>query len=189
MSRDASVQKKELSLTSFILIVAAIVIPIRLFVAKPFIVSGTSMSPTFESWHYLIIDQLTYRLVREPQRGDVVVMKYPLDTSRYFIKRVVGVPGDTVILNGTSVTIKNKLKPEGVALAEPYVAELNKSESEMITELQEGEYYALGDNRAASADSRVWGVLPRKDIVGRAFVRLFPFTQIEYLPGAFAHHD
>jgi signal peptidase I len=116
-------------------------------------------------------------------------MKYPLDTSRYFIKRLIGLPGDTVIIKGSDVIIKNKAHPDGIALAEPYVAEANKADNNLVEELQADEYYALGDNRGASADSRVWGTLPRKDIVGRAFVRLFPFTQIDYLPGSFEHHD
>ncbi len=175
-------EKKELSLLSFILIVIAIVVPIRLFIAKPFIVSGTSMSPTFESWHYLIIDQLTYRF-SEPQRGDVIVMRYPLDTSRYFIKRIIGLPGDTVIIEGTVVTIQNAQHPEGMTLSEPYVAEINKSENHIVTQLATDEFFVLGDNRGASADSRYWGILPRKDIVGQAYIRLFPFTQIDYLPG------
>lgn len=175
-------EKKELSLLSFILIVIAIVVPVRIFIAKPFIVSGTSMSPTFESWHYLIIDQVTYQL-REPERGEVIVMKYPLDTSRYFIKRIIGLPGDTVIINGSGITIKNAENKDGVLLSEPYVADINKSENHLITELGPDEYYVMGDNRGASADSRYWGTLPKKDIVGRAYVRLFPFTQIEYLPG------
>ena len=176
-------EKKELSLLSFILIVIAIVLPVRFFIAKPFIVSGTSMSPTFESWHYLIIDQVTYKL-SEPARGDVIVMRYPLDTSRYFIKRIIGLPGETVIIEGSDVTIKNAAHPEGIKLVEPYIAEENKTENHLVVTLSDNEYYVLGDNRGASADSRYWGTLPKNDIVGRAFVRLFPFTQIGYLPGA-----
>lgn len=176
-------EKKELSLLSFILIVIAIVVPVRIFIAKPFIVSGTSMSPTFESWHYLIIDQVTYNL-REPERGEVIVMRYPLDTSRYFIKRIIGLPGDTVIIDGSNVLIKNAEHPDGIKLDEPYIADSNKAENHLITTLAADEYYVMGDNRGASADSRYWGMLPKKNIVGRAYVRLFPFTQIGYLPGA-----
>ncbi|MFM2414869.1 MAG: hypothetical protein RI911_562 [Candidatus Parcubacteria bacterium] len=179
---ETSGKKKEVSLLTFILIVVAIVAPIRIFIAKPFIVSGASMSPTFESWHYLIIDQVTYQM-REPKRGEVIVMRYPLDTSRYFIKRIIGLPGDTVIIKGTEVTIRNKQHPEGMTLSEPYVAPENKAENQLVTELSDREYYVMGDNRGASADSRYWGTLPRKHIVGRAFVRLFPFTYIDYLPG------
>jgi signal peptidase I len=176
-------KEKNLSLVSFILTVVLIVVPIRLFIAKPFIVSGTSMYPTFDSWHYLIIDELTYQL-NAPKRGDVIVMKYPLDTSRYFIKRIIGLPGETVILDGSVVTIKNAAHPQGLALQEPYVHDEQKSDDHMVIELKDDEYFVMGDNRKASADSRYWGTLPTKDIVGRAFVRLFPFSLIEYMPGA-----
>jgi signal peptidase I len=176
-------KETNLSLISFVLTVIAIVVPIRVFVAKPFIVSGTSMYPTFDSWHYLIIDELTYRF-NAPERGDVIVMKYPLDTSRYFIKRIIGLPGETVILKGTTVTIKNKMHPEGMLLNESYLVESEKSEDDMAVELRQDEYFVMGDNRKASADSRFWGTLPKNDIIGRALVRLFPFTKIGYKPGA-----
>lgn len=171
------------SLISFILIILFIVLPIRFFVAKPFIVSGTSMSPNFESWHYLIIDELSYRF-DTPSRGDVVVMRYPLDTSRYFIKRVIGLPGETVRITGSTVTIINKEHPSGFALIEPYVAEANEAYNELEITLRDTDYFVMGDNRRASADSRYWGPLPKEDIIGRAYVRLFPFTQIELLPAA-----
>jgi signal peptidase I len=184
-SADAHGDKKEsASLLSFILIVLAIVLPIRYFVAKPFIVSGTSMYPNFDSWHYLIVDEFTYIFVREPQRGEVIVMKYPLDTSRYFIKRVIGLPGETVKISGSTVTIVNAEHPEGFTLEEGYVAPENMTQNEMSFTLQPTDYFVMGDNRRASADSRYWGPLPRVDIVGRAFVRLFPFTQIELFPAS-----
>ena len=82
-------------LVSFLLWAVIIVVPIRLWVAQPFIVSGESMVPTFENADYLIVDELTYHF-RDPQNGDVVIFKYPKDTTKYFIKRVIGIPGDTV---------------------------------------------------------------------------------------------
>ena len=100
------------SLAFFTLIVIAIVLPIRIYVAKPFIVSGTSMLNSFQTWNYLIVDQLTYRLA-QPQRGDVIVFRYPRDPSRFFIKRIIGLPDETVILKGTKVTIINKKYPKG----------------------------------------------------------------------------
>lgn len=180
----SSVEKTDFSLLSFIVVVLAIVLPIRFFVAKPFIVSGTSMYPNFDSWHYLIIDEFTYLFLHEPERGDVIVMKYPLDTSRYFIKRIVGLPGETVRILGSTVTIINAEHPEGFILKEPYVAPENQSDNEMQITLQPTDYFVMGDNRKASADSRYWGPLPRTDIVGRAFLRLFPFTAIETFPAA-----
>lgn len=180
ISRD---REGSLSLFAFLFVVLCIVLPVRFFVAKPFIVSGTSMFPTFDSWHYLIIDELTYRMY-EPQRGDVIVMKYPLDPGRYFIKRIIGLPGEKVILSEKSVTIENAAHPEGFVLNETYLDPANLTDNQMYITLKDDQYFVMGDNRAASADSRYWGPLPRKNIVGRAYFRLFPFNKIEYLPGA-----
>jgi signal peptidase I len=177
------VEKKDFSLLTFILIVLAIVIPIRIYVAKPFIVSGASMYPNLDSWHYLIVDQLSYHF-REPERGEVVVMLYPVDNSTYFIKRIIGLPGETVRISGSTVTIINKDNPSGFILDEPYVAAENHTVNEQEMHLQSTDYFVMGDNRKASADSRYWGPLPRSNIVGRAFIRLFPFTQIGILPAS-----
>lgn len=170
------------SLIFFALIVLIIVLPIRLYIAKPFIVSGTSMFPTFNTWHYLIIDQLTYKL-DEPKRGDVVVFRFPQNPSRFFIKRVIGLPGETVRLDGNTVTIINNESPDGFTLDEPYVDDAYTKESQLSMELGDNEYFVLGDNRKASADSRYWGPLEFERIVGRAYLRLFPFNSIDVLPG------
>ncbi|MAJ97393.1 MAG: signal peptidase I [Parcubacteria group bacterium] len=174
------------SLIFFALIVLIIVLPIRLYVAKPFIVSGTSMFPTFNTWHYLIIDQLTYKF-KEPTRGDVVVFRFPQNPSRFFIKRIVGLPLETVELNGNTVTIRNTEFPEGFTLDEPYVDDAYTKESQLVMELGDNEYFVLGDNRKASADSRYWGPLEFERIVGRAYLRLFPFNLVEVLPGETAY--
>lgn len=167
----------------FVLAVLIVVLPIRFFVAKPFIVSGASMDPTFATWHYLIIDQLSYRL-HEPARGDVITFRFPQDPSRFFIKRIIGLPGETVELNGYEVTIKNAEHPEGLVLDEPYVADKNQKRTNMIITLSDDEYFVMGDNRLESADSRYWGPLEKNRIIGRAFVRLFPFNEIGILPGS-----
>ncbi len=167
----------------FALIILVIVLPIRLFVAKPFIVSGTSMYPTFDTWHYLIIDQLTYRF-DEPQRGDVVVFRFPQNPSRFFIKRIIALPEETITLNGNEVRISNEAHPEGFILDEPYLSPDYLKGSQLTTTLGDDEYFVMGDNRKASADSRYWGPLELDRIVGRAYVRLFPFTTIDILPGS-----
>jgi signal peptidase I len=166
----------------FAIIVIAIVLPFRLFVAKPFLVSGTSMYPSFDTFHYLIVDQLTYR-IEGPERGDVIIFRFPQNPSRFFIKRIIGLPSETVELSGNTVTIKNDEHPEGFVLDEPYIAPENARVSEMSVTLGDDEYFVMGDNRKASADSRYWGPLERSRIVGRAFVRLFPFTELSILPG------
>ena len=167
----------------FSLFALLIVLPIRLFIAQPFIVSGASMETTFSTGQYLIVDQLTYHL-EEPQRGDVIIFRYPKDPSKFFIKRVIGVPGDTVNISGNEVKITNTAFPEGVVLDESYI--LSMKPNTTLTEiLGDGEYFVMGDNRDASSDSRAWGVLQRDNIVGRAFLRLFPLTKVGVLPGKY----
>lgn len=165
----------------FSLVALLIVLPIRLFIAQPFIVSGASMETTFSTGQYLIVDQLTYHF-DEPQRGDVIVFRYPKDPSKFFIKRVIGLPGDTISISGREVTLINAANPKGILLDETYVLDMKPSAT--LTEtLGEDEYFVMGDNRDASSDSRAWGVLQRDKIVGRAFLRLFPITKVGIFPG------
>lgn len=167
----------------FALIAIAIVLPIRIFVAQPFIVSGTSMIPTFVDKQYIIVDQISYRL-REPVRGDVVIFKFPNDPKKYFIKRMIGLPGDTVKIKGEEVQITPPSK-ETFTLDEPYVKNLGLSDISLT--LGDDEYFVMGDNRASSYDSRFWGPLPKDMLVGRALVRLLPFTDIGLLPGDYKY--
>lgn len=166
----------------FAVIALVIVIPFRMFIAQPFIVSGASMSPTFETGQYLIIDQLSYHF-DDPQRGDVIIFRFPEDTSKFFIKRVIGLPGETVELEGTDVVIIDRVTGERTRLEEPYVAAANLKDDFQTIELRNGEYFVMGDNRSASSDSRIWGPVPERMIVGRAFVRLLPASQFETHPG------
>ena len=155
---------------------------IRFFIAAPYIVSGASMEPNFHDWQYLIVDRLTYDF-KEPERGDIIIFDLPSDGGRALIKRVIGLPGDTVILTGQKVTISNAEHPEGFTLGEPYLDPKNLTgRNDMTVELGEGEYFVLGDNRRVSSDSRIWGTLPRKDIVGRVILRLYPLDKLGVLP-------
>jgi signal peptidase I len=167
-------------LVRFAIIAIIIVIPIRIFIAQPFIVSGSSMFPTFQDGQYLVVDEISYEL-GNPQRDDVVVFKYPNDTTKFFIKRVIGLPNETVKIDGSDVTIINKEHPEGFKLDQPFVE--NKSSNEMTYTLKADEYFVMGDNRSASSDSRYWGPVPRKLMVGRAFLRLLPINKIGIMPG------
>jgi len=166
----------------FSIIAILIVIPIRMFIAQPFIVSGASMDDTFHSGQYLIVDQVSYYF-EPPARGDVVVFRYPRDPSKFFIKRVIGVPGDTVNITNSAVTITNEDHPDGFVLDEPYITSMTPT-SPLTEELGEREYFVMGDNRDQSSDSRSWGVLQEERIIGRALVRLFPPNAVDYLPGA-----
>lgn len=186
LTENKVVEKKESEgqsfweLVRFAIIAIVIVIPIRIFIAQPFIVSGSSMFPTFQDGQYLVVDELSYEL-GNPQRDDVVVFKYPNDTTKFFIKRVIGLPNETVKIDGSDVTIINKEHPEGFKLDQPFVE--NKSSNEMTYTLKADEYFVMGDNRSASSDSRYWGPVPRKLMVGRAFLRLLPINKINIMPG------
>jgi signal peptidase I len=165
----------------FILTVIIIVVPIRTFIAQPFVVSGDSMLPTFHTGEYLIVDQITYKF-SEPERGDVIIFKFPNDHKRFFIKRIIGLPGETVELTGQDITIINEENPEGFTLSEPHIV-LQKDNAPSQITLGEEEYFAIGDNRTASFDSRAWGSLKKDLIIGRAFLRLIPIAGQNYLPG------
>lgn len=166
----------------FTLLALIIVLPIRLFIAQPFVVSGASMDDTFKNGEYLIVDEISYRF-RNPDRGEVIIFKYPFEQRRFLIKRVIGVPGDTVTIRGGSVSIINQEFPQGYTLEEPYVSSENKMPyTELKTVLEDGEYFVMGDNRSESSDSRLWGALDQRLIVGRPLVRLFPLNRISVLP-------
>ena len=158
-------------LIKLVLLSLLIVVPFRLYVAQPFIVDGASMDPTFETGDYLIVDELTYHF-KTPERGSVLIFKYPQDPRKSFIKRVIGLPDETVLISNGEVTIVNTQYPGGFVLEEPYV-ELSKKDS-LNYVLGPSEYFVLGDNRSSSADSRVWGPVPEKNIVGRPIIRFFP---------------
>ncbi len=168
-------------LVKFTFFAVIIILPIRFFIAKPFIVKGQSMDPTYHDGQYLLVDQISYRF-HEPQRGDIVVFKYPHDTREFYIKRIIGLPGETVRYEDGKVTILNSAHPKGFELDEPYIK--NMAFDSMGQEvLPDNEYFVMGDNRPASSDSRNWGTLNRRYIVGRPFIRLYPITQIGIYPG------
>ena len=166
----------------FALIALLIVIPIRWFVAQPFIVRGDSMVPTFMNNDYLIVDQLTYRF-EEPQRGDVIIMRYPKDPSVFFIKRIVGLPGETLQLQGKQIVISGGANPKPFVLDQSFIDPSRINEQYATYTLGPDEYFVMGDNRDESSDSRSWGNLPRADIVGRAVLRLWPLGQLGFFPG------
>lgn len=169
---------KDLFTLAFLIVV--VVIPIRVFVASPFIVDGASMHPTFENLDYLIVDELIYA-VRPPSRGDVIVFRYPDNPSIFYIKRIIGLPNETVSINRGVVTITTP-DGENVSLSEPYIVNEDATYTKN-TALHAEEYFVMGDNRPNSSDSRVWGPLPRKNIVGRADVRLLPLGKSGLFPG------
>ncbi|MFA6365049.1 MAG: signal peptidase I [Candidatus Paceibacterota bacterium] len=149
------------------------VVLVRAFVAQPFLVSGSSMQPGFQNGDYLLVDELAYRF-REPVRGEVLVFKYPLDTRSYYIKRVIGLPGESVLVDGNAVSVFAKDGTQKV-LSEPYVERMTSTEKQEFV-VKPGEYFVMGDNRDASYDSRRWGTVPADDVIGLVRFRLWPVS-------------
>ena len=167
-------------IVKIILIALVIVVPLRVFVFQPFLVRGASMEPNFHNGDYLIVDELSYRF-RDPERGEVIVFKFPQDPSQRYIKRIIGLPGETVQTQNGSIIISDSENGEDIFMLNEteYLFSLSHNTQFSPFILEEDEYFVLGDNRRFSSDSRRWGVLPEKNIVGRVFVRLLP-------PNAFA---
>ena len=142
------------------------------FVAQAFRVQGTSMLPVLEDGERIIVNKFIYRF-HPIERGDVVVFWWPRDPSVSFIKRVVGLPGDSVEVRAGTVYVN------GQRLKEDYVdAKFRDDESYSPVEVRRGYYYVLGDHRNSSNDSRSWGEVPEKYIYGRAVFRFWPLSKI-----------
>jgi len=169
---------KDLFTLTFLIVV--VVIPIRVFIISPFIVDGASMHPTFKNLDYLIVNEFLYAFYT-PERGDVIVFRYPRDPSIFYIKRIIGLPNETVSINHGIITITS---PSGknISLIEPYTVNEDATYTKNVS-LNSEEYFVLGDNRPNSSDSRVWGPLPRKDIIGRVDLRLLPIKESGFFPG------
>ena len=151
---------------------------IRSYLVQPFLVSGASMEPNFSSGDYLIIDEISYRF-RDPKRGEAIVFRYPENPEIFYIKRVIGLPGERVVIRDGVVTIFNEESSEGFTLNESYIAPAVRTSGNVETLLSEGEYFVVGNNRNYSFDSRSWGVLPKENFIGLVRLRLFPFTEFK----------
>lgn len=166
-----------------------IVIPIRMYIAQPFVVSGQSMDNTFKDGQYLIVDEISYRF-EEPKRGDVIVFRVPesvideagqkISGKLFFIKRIIGLPNETVEIINNKVKIYNSENPNGFMIENENYVNTDKLSPERIynlkTTLGENEYFVMGDNRNNSSDSRYWGPLDRKYIKGTPIFRLHPLS-------------
>lgn len=155
----------------------AIILPVRYYLIQPFLVKGSSMEPNFSNGNYLIVNELVYRF-ENPRRGDVVVFRYPSDPSQYYIKRIVGMPGETVEIKNGEVKIYNQHYKDGIKVDEPYLM-ANITPGSIKEVVKENTYFVLGDNRFASSDSRVWGGLSEKNIIGKVWLRAFPVTKAQ----------
>jgi len=181
-TREKTTAQSFWELVRFALIALIIVIPIRLFIAEPFVVSGNSMVPTFENGDYLIVDKISYEL-GNIKRNDVAVFRYPNDPTKFFVKRIIGLPNETVDIKGSEVTITNRESEESFTLDQPFVKNFANNNTHL--ELKDDEYFVMGDNRSASSDSRYWGAVKRNFLQGKAFLRLLPVNQFYFWPGSY----
>lgn len=163
-------------LVHIVVISLAIIIPIRYFLIQPFYVKGASMEPNFEDREYLIIDEISYRF-REPARGDIVVFRYPNDPKQYFIKRIIGMPGETVEIKDGRVRIYKDKNSIGYFLNESQYLSNVSTYSDKKFYIADNEYFVLGDNRPNSMDSRVFGPIDEKLVIGRVWMRGWPVTK------------
>lgn len=164
-----------LELIKIVILAGVTIGVVRYFLFKPFYVKGQSMEPNYLEKDYLIIDELSYRF-REPQRGEVVVFKAPITNKDFYLKRILGLPGERIKIEDKKVIIYNDDHPQGIVVEELYLDE-NTSGS-IIQTLGPDQYFVMGDNRDSSYDSRRFGPIDRKNIVGRSLLRGWPFTRV-----------
>lgn len=160
-----------------VLVAVIAVFLIRNFLIQPFVVSGASMEPNFSSGDYLLIDEVSYRF-REPQRGEVVVFRYPGDESTFYIKRIIGLPKERLVIADNQITIFNEKYLNGFLLREDYLPSVTKTFDQKEIILEDNEYFVLGDNRYYSYDSRSWGGLQKAEIIGLVRLRLWPLNRV-----------
>ena len=183
-----------LEIIKIIALAFIIIVPIRVFLFQPFFVQGSSMEPNFEDGQYLIVNELGYKETdlnigsnnlfavkpfKEAARQSVVVFRYPLDQSKFFIKRVIGLPGETVQIKDNQVIIFNKQHPNGFVLNESaYLSSDVITNQDQTVQLGPDQYFVMGDNREFSSDSRAWGPVPVSDLIGEVELRAWPLNKI-----------
>jgi len=173
-------------ITKVVAVSLAIILPVRYFLIQPFYVKGASMEPNFHDREYLIIDEISYRF-EAPKRGQVIVFRYPRDPQEYFIKRVIGLPGEEVQFKDGQIVIYNSTYPDGFVLKEDYLpadlATYDQSGAKMA--VGPNEYLVLGDNRNASKDSRSFGPVNSSFITGKVLFRGWPLNEITFFSNSY----
>jgi signal peptidase I len=159
---------------------------INVYVVQSFIVDGGSMLPTFHDKEFLLVDKLSYR-IDTPHRGDVAIFKFYEGTGnqyegKYLIKRIIGLPGERIVVQNGVTTIYNTEHPEGLVIDESYVTHRDLTKN-VDTTLGDHQYFMMGDNRAQSYDSRLWGPLDEQNLRGQVLFRVYPFGSAGYEPG------
>lgn len=178
-----------LEIIKIFILAVVVILPIRVFLFQPFFVQGASMEPNFENGQYLIINELGYKETdlkitkinsfKEIQRGDVIVFHYPLNPKQFFIKRVIGLPGERIKIDRGNIFIYNDKNPQGLKLEEEYLSEELLTKGDNDQEIKSDEYYMMGDNRGHSSDSRMWGPIKKVHVVGKVLLRAWPLNKID----------
>ena len=169
-----------------IIIVLLLAYALRLLVLQPFVVEGASMYPKFSTNDYLIVDKLSYRFVA-PQRGDIIVFKYPNKLTVNYVKRIIGLPGEKVVIENGKVKIVNTEHPAGYYLDETAYLDSTTTVSPVVKNeftVSADHYFVMGDNRPNSSDSRSWGLLPKEDVIGRVVIQAYPLSDISLIAHA-----
>jgi signal peptidase I len=183
-----------LEIIKIVFLAFLIFVPVRFFLFQPFFVQGSSMEPNFENNEYLVIRELGYKKIaigkesnrivdiapfKNLERQWPTVFRYPKDPSKFFIKRVIGLPGEKIEISNNKVIIFNKDNPNGFFLDESaYLGSDVKTAGDLILNLKDDEYFVMGDNRMFSSDSRYWGPIKVDDIVGKVILRAWPLNKI-----------
>lgn len=180
-----------LEMVKILVLAAVVIIPIRTFLFQPFFVQGSSMEPNFDDGEYLVIGELGYKYTKIPvigievnpfwdlSRQEPIVFRFPRDPSQFFIKRVIGLPGETVEIKGGKVYIYNQTYPDGYVLDESAYLDATVKTSDLArTKVAPDEYLVLGDNRAFSYDSRIFGPIKKTAVIGRVLLRAWPVSEI-----------
>ncbi|KKS46774.1 MAG: Signal peptidase I [Candidatus Gottesmanbacteria bacterium GW2011_GWA2_42_18] len=166
-----------------IVVALSVFVVIYLFIVQPHEVKGSSMEPTFQNNEYIITDKISYRFGK-PNRGDVVIFKAPVNPDVDYIKRIIGLPGETVMVQSGRIYIDGKM------LNEPYLEDLTPIfpggfiKEGVVVSIPENHYFVMGDNRPHSSDSREFGPIEKKLIIGRAVFRYWPINNLGLIPGA-----
>jgi signal peptidase I len=152
---------------------------IKQYIIQPFMVEGVSMEPNFHNNEYLIVNELSYRW-EKPKRGDVIVFKYPLNEAKDYIKRLIGLPGETVKIKNGQVSVCQKSGQNCEILDESkYLPTGTETDGDVTMILKPDEYFVLGDHRSQSSDSRFWGVLKKDEIIGRVWIKVLPTNEFK----------
>lgn len=164
-----------------IVVVLAIMVMIYLFVMSPQEISGASMEPNFHNGEYILTNKIQYKL-ENPKRGDVVIFKSPLNKDIDYIKRIIALPGEKVMLKDSALWVNGKKVSEPYLAPDVYIFGGSYLKEGVEVTVVEGMYFVSGDNRPHSSDSREFGPIAKEDFIGKALLRYWPFDRLGIIP-------